>query len=129
MVEVVGSFTYDGLRVSWCNAATSCGYVVIVCASLDDFVRTWELGFRVQGFLAQNEAIRAEAVGLHYLDIPGSPLRLFVLPRYADDFADSNTLYGQIEAAIQPPTSTAEKLAPHLSGLQVFLENEASLAQ
>jgi hypothetical protein len=122
MVEYVGSFSFDGLTVSWCNAATVHGYVVITCVGLDDFVRAWELGLRIQQFLSENEMIKAEAVGLHYVDFPNFPLRLFVLPRYSNDYPDSNLLYEHTEALVQPPTSTAEKLTPRLAELQEFLE-------
>jgi hypothetical protein len=123
-IETVGSFSVGNLRVGWLNAILSCGYVVITCNTFDDFVSAWELGTRIQEFFVTNEAIKAEAVGLHFVDFPNASLRLFVLPRYTNDFEDSNLLYDQLEGVIQSRVSTSEKILPLLSELKVFLQIE-----
>jgi hypothetical protein len=126
MAEVVGSFSVGKLSVSWINALTAYGYLVITLdSSLDDFVKTWELGARIQTFLRTNEVVKAEAIGLHYLDLPGCAPRLFVLPRYANDVDNSDLLYDQLEDATPARVSTSDVILPLISDLQAFLQSDA----
>lgn len=122
MVSVVRQFDVAAFHFSWINAISRVGYIAITSSSDNSFVGMWAIGEKVGQFFRSHDAIKADAVGYHYFELPGSPATLCVIPRYTDDYEDNNRVYAIAEAAEQTETSSNAIITP----LADFLEQTLS---
>jgi hypothetical protein len=123
MKSTVALFSYDKFNISWVNAISKIGYILI-SENRDDsrFVTLWQLGMRIADYLNEQPAMEGGAIGFHYVDHPNHLLRLFVIPRFSGDYPDNNLPYGIAESETQPETSTVDNIMPLVSSLESYLD-------
>jgi hypothetical protein len=122
MGTVLKNFAIEGFRVSWVNALSKVGYVIVSKEPPEvDFVGCWTWGERIGQFFREEPRILAQDVGFHYLERPGRHPELFVLPRYAGDFEPNETVYNIIEADTQDETSSPQVILPLAETLEAHL--------
>lgn len=124
MVSRIGEFECEGMNIIWINAISKVGYVLIESKKEDnsDFEKLWTLGDKIGQFLRTNVDPKADAVCLHYFELPNRNSANAIIPRYSNDFEDNNIVYTISESDTQKETSTIEIISPLVDQLKNYLK-------
>lgn len=123
MVTVIKTFHHQNFNIEWINAISRIGYLSILYepGKSGDFSSLWLLADKMGQFLRNDDGCKASAIAFHYFECENKPKKLFVIPRFPDEYSDHNEVYNISESDNQPETSSstvieplAEKLINHL---------------
>lgn len=125
MVTIVKTFQVQNFNVEWINAISKIGYLSILYepGKSGDFPSMWLLADKMGQFLRNDEGCKASAVAFHYFECENKPKKLFVIPRFPDEYTDHNEVYNISESENQPETSTSAIIEPLLEKMLNYFQN------